>query len=218
MRITILPLVFIFSALIFLGSCGSVFAYENYIGQSQIHPAHPFYFLKTIRESLELKSAGTPHIKTVRYLEFAQRRLREIKSLVKVHHEELIEPNLERYWAHLKDLNGQININQDNQMIEQVAKHLAILEKVYNQVTNLRAKMAIRLAMSRVVGFNTGVMNKLILNPNQTELVRKLTLHQLKACNFFTKEASSSSLNEVEKVVLLERAQDCFHSVRSGFN
>ncbi len=68
--------------LLVIFSCNNVFAIENDIGFSKITPDSPIYFLKALRENFELKLALTPHVKLVRQLEFATRRLREAKTLV----------------------------------------------------------------------------------------------------------------------------------------
>lgn len=75
----------------------------NDIGVSKITPASFFYFLKTVRENLEMKLALTPHVKLIRQLEFATRRLRETKSLVGGR-EDLIQPTMERYWSYINSL------------------------------------------------------------------------------------------------------------------
>jgi len=41
------------------------------IGQSKIYPTSPLYFLKSVKEILELKFAPTSEIKAIRYLEFS---------------------------------------------------------------------------------------------------------------------------------------------------
>lgn len=199
MRITIIPLAFFLSAIIFLTSCNVAYAKENDIGQSQIHPAHPLYFLKTIRESLELKFAGTKRVTFIRRLEFATRRLREVKSLINVGNFELIIPTLERYWSEVsslpqKDIEDQeiVKMIQDNLII-----HLEVLKEVYDKVDNLRAKMAIR-----------SVVNRIIQRADVPNYGR------LPVCNFLAKEASASSLNEVEKAILSERAESCFKNSR----
>ena len=118
MRIYILPV--LITLLIITSFCSSVYAVDlesslsasmsaeilptgNDIGISKITPASFFYFLKTIRENLEMKMALTPHVKQIRLLEFATRRLREAKSLIGIK-EDLISPTLERYWFHINSL------------------------------------------------------------------------------------------------------------------
>lgn len=211
MRITILPLIFFLSALIFLGSCSSVFASENDIGQSKIHPAHPLYFLKTIRENLELKFAGTSNIRGLRHLEFTTRRVREVKSLVSVNHQELIPPTLENYWFNLEKVRGLLSFKDEalaNQALDQIKRQLIVLQKLYDQLEDARAKMAIRTTVYRISGWNTQLLDRLTVE-DRNKQAKRLTTNQALACNFLSKEASSSALNEVERSVLAERAEKC---------
>lgn len=198
MRITILPLVLIFSALIFLGSYSSAFAYENDIGQSQIHPAHPFYFLKTVREIFEMHFAQTPKVKFLRQLEFATRRLREARSLTQTPRQDLIEPTLERYWHHVSSLPAKAakDLKTESlakQISDSLVIHIKTLLKLYAETSNQRAKMAIRFALNRLMG-------RMDI-PNYAKVP---------VCQFFAQEATQSAdLAETEKVVLLERAEKC---------
>ena len=45
------------------------------IGYSRLSPNSPLYFLKAVREIVELKLAATEKVKVLRYMEFAERRL-----------------------------------------------------------------------------------------------------------------------------------------------
>lgn len=194
MRITILPLAFFLSAMIFLGSCNTAYALEE-IGQSRIHPAHPLYFLKAIRENLELKFAGTTKVVYIRRLEFATRRLREVKSLIGVGRFELITPALENYLSQINALPDKGM--QDEEVLKMIGDnlsiHLEVLQRLYSQIENPGAKMAIRSTMNRI-------MQREDLPGSARENI----------CNFMEREASSSALNEVEKTVLLQRAEKCF--------
>jgi len=200
------------TALIFLSSFNPVFAQEgsfsasisatiqptgNDIGVSKITPASYFYFLKTIRENLELKFAGTSRVRMFRQLEFATRRLRETKSLIP-DHEDLIQSTLERYWSHLsslpqKDLKDQ---EIETRIKQGLIVHLEVLEQMYNKLTNKFAKMAIRSTINRI---------------SQREDLPPAG--RIPACNFLQQAASSSSLLEVEREILLHRAQSCFNSL-----
>lgn len=164
------------------------------IGYSKIHPASAFYFLKTIRENFEFKFAQTTHVQNLRRLEFATRRLREAKTLLLVN-QDLITPTLERYIAHLNSLTDKHQ--QNDEFAEVIADnliiHLQALQKIYDRASNLRAKMSIRSAMNRIIQ-RADV-------PNYA---------RLPVCHFFAKEASSSSLNQTEKVVLIERSDNCW--------
>lgn len=192
MRITIVFTI-ILSVFIFLGSCEKVYAQDTDIGQSQIHPAHPLYFLKTIRENLEMHFAKTPRVKMIRQLEFATRRLREIKALVGKN-EVLIQPTLERYWSHISFL-PQKDL-EDKELASlisgTIAKHINILEKLNDQVIEKKTKMSIR-----------ATLNRLSTRLDLFEETRS------SVCKFLSKEASSSALNEVEKVILIERVEIC---------
>ena len=177
-----------------------VYALENDIGYSKIHPASPLFFLKTIRENLELKLAFTAHVKRIRQLEFATRRLREAKSLILIN-QDLIPPTLERYASHLNTLADKELLDKEvaTRIKESLGIHLQVLQQMHDQPSSDRAKIAIRSAMNRV-----------ILRADVPDDAKYLI------CNFFAKEASSSArlpdgqaLNQTEKVVLTQRAQKC---------
>lgn len=169
----------------------------NDIGVSKITPSSPIYFLKTIREVIEMKLALTPHVKLIRQLEFATRRLRETKSLVGGR-EDLIQPTLERYWFHihslpdkdLKDTEVAVRIK------ETLTVHLEVLEQIYDKITSKSAKMSIRTAVNRIV------------QRMDVPLFAKFP-----ACTFLRKEATSSALTEPERQILLERANNCFQNI-----
>ncbi len=198
MRVTILPLAFLLTAVIFLASCGSAFAYDDNIGTSHIDPSSPFYFLKTVREDLELKFAGTPRIQILRQLEFATRRLREAKTLMTTTHQDLVQPTLERYWYHMQNvLNFRPRDEGLTRNIRQtLALHLRVLETMSAKANQKQSQIAIRATISRI------------------SLKGDLDGPDIKyGCNLLQKEASSSALNEVEKVVLLERIKKCAQSL-----
>ncbi|MBI2039601.1 hypothetical protein HYT18_00835 [Candidatus Microgenomates bacterium] len=208
---------------ILLSSCGLALAQSDDIGYSQIHPAHPFYFLKTIREILELKSSPNNNIKVLRYLEFSTRRIREVNALFKNKRGDLIPQTLEKYWAHLNKLNSLVNINDPStmrQITDSITQHIRTLESIYDQTDDKRAKMAIRLTINRVssenvilfVKINKGI--KETIKPSSYYVAEKIYLNQILTCNLLTRQASESALNDVEKVVLKERAQNCAATLR----
>lgn len=161
-----------------------VFAQENDIGVSRITPDSIFYFLKTVREDIEMRLALTPHVKLVRQLEFATRRLRETKGLAGTH-EDLIVPTLERYWYHLSKLPVV-----DSTIL---TTHLKVLQNLYERLTNIQAKLSIR-----------STVNKISKRPDLP------TFAKIPVCFFLQKEATASALTQSEKAILLERAGDCF--------
>ncbi len=185
MRITI---ILAFSAILLFSTCNTIFARNiDDIGQSSIAPDSPFYFLKAIREALETKLAITDQVKEYRQIEFATRRLREIKTLISDNHQELIQASVERYWFYIDKLPDSSNV------IQAITLHLRIFEEIYKDLENPKAKMAIRL-----------IINKLSKKAEIPVAVR------IGACKFLAKEASSSALNQVEKAILSERADKCF--------
>lgn len=218
MRVNFISLIFTFWVYLFLGFCGSVLAQgeEFEIGKSVIHPAHPLYFLKSVREILELKFAPTSEIKSIRYLEFAQRRIREVKSLVAVQRPDLIAPTLEHYLAHLQKVLGLTNLKDEakaREVLDTVYIHLQNLEDVYSKVAHEPAKRSIRATVFRVWEWHNLLKER--LNPKlQARLNGSLSTTQNKICHFLAKEASSSALNEVEQEVLLERVQKCSQSLK----
>lgn len=194
MRATFIPLAFFLSTVIFLSSCTlTTYAYEE-IGQAQIHPSHPVYFLKTIRESIEIKFAGTKRTSILRRLEFATRRLREVKSLVSVRRFELIIPTLEKYWFQVSALpySGLDDKTVSQMITHNLGNHLEVLEQIYLQIEDKDAKRAIR-----------GTVNKLIQREDLTKSAKLI------GCNLLAKESSSSALLEVEREILKERVERC---------
>lgn len=203
MRITIVLAVSVLSAGIFLTSCGTVLAQDSTqsaqinvpdIGKSQIHPAYPLYFLKTIREYFEFKFAPLPRTKMIRQLEFSTRRIREVKSLVKISREDLIEPTLERYWSHLTTV-LQFRPRDEGLtiLLRQVEEtQLRVLQDIYQKIENNRAKIAIRTAINRI-------LEKSEMEPHV----------RLFGCDFLFREATSPALNETERAIFWERAKKC---------
>lgn len=188
-----------------------VFAQGDALGEAQINAASPLYFLKSVREILELEFAGTTYVRAVRKLEFANRRIREVKSLVDTTRQDLIGPTLEKYWSELQELSGLISL-KDKDTAEQVSGtvvlHMDALQKAYTEISNFEARRSIRTAVNRLSQWEQLLIDKLNL-AEQSDLAQKVVNSKLSACDFLAKEASSSALNEVEKVILSERAQKC---------
>lgn len=175
-----------------------VYALDNDIGYSKIHPASPLYFLKGVREVLELKFAGTTRIKMLRQLEFATRRLREARTLIRDHNEELVPATLERYIAQFNELTDQHAQNDEVgiRIKESLAVHLNVLEQIYSQTSSLKSKMFIRSSLNRLI------QRADVANPSKVPI-----------CQLFANEASSSALNQTEQTVLSERVEKCFKSL-----
>lgn len=197
MQITI---VLALSIIILFSSCNTVFANENDIGQSKIYPAHPLYFLKSVREILELKFAPNKEIKAIRYLEFSQRRIREVKALVEARRADLIAPTLEHYLFNLQKVLGLTDLKNEakaKQVADTVYMHLQNLEDIYSKTDHEAARRSIRTTLFKLSEW------------------KNLSKFQGKICIFLIKEASSSALNEVEKAVLSERVQKCYQGLQT---
>lgn len=181
------------------------------IGYSVIHPASPLYFLKSAKEILELKFAKESQEKGLKYLEFAERRIREAKSLINVNRADLIPPVLERYWSNLNKTLGLLNFKDQpfsSQVIEKIKQHIMVLETLQKQTENQKAKIAIRTAVYRLSGWQAKLLER--LTPEiKAQLSLEIAENNSLICNFLSKESSSSALNQTEKAVLLARAQKC---------
>lgn len=222
MRFSLIPLIFIFSVYLFLGSCSSVLAEDAsesaqarakivYLGKSIIHPAHPLYFLKKVREVLELKFAPNSEIQAIRYLEFSQRRIREIRSLVEVGRADLIPPTLEHYLFNLQKATVLTDLKNEakaNQLTEIVSIHLQVMTDIYSSIDHEAAKRSLRTAIFKLSEWRS-LLRERLTTKLQDDLSDNLAKFQGKICDFLIKEASSSALNEVEIAVLLERVKKC---------
>ena len=212
MRISILLATLSFTLAVLFSSCNSAYAQADNIGQSQISPASPLYFLKAVREILELKFAVTINVKVIRQLEFATRRLREVKSLSLTSHQDLIEPTLEQYWSNLKHPIDIVTIREES-LDDKVSTGLIIgmdfLQRVYDQVSNPRARMSIRSTIHKLSELDQQLIDELNKS-SRSRFSQKVLESKLSACNFLAKVASSSALGQVEKAVFQERSQKCF--------
>lgn len=224
MRITVLLTALILMSGIFLISdhrslALTVDEIDNYVGASIIHPAHPLYFLKTIREGFELKFAANPKTAVIRKIEFLTRRIREMKSLIHYQRQDLISSTLEKYTKILDDISGMDTQKRDavNMASSEVANHLVILIKRYPQLENKPAKISFRRTISKISQWNINLSNRLN-DGGYTDLAKSQIQLNLPACQFLSKEASSSALNEVERVVLKMRADECFIYDRQIYN
>jgi len=103
-------------------------------------PTSPFYFLKGVKESLELILANTPGKKVAKRIEIANRRLVELKAVVKKK-PELAEKLAGRYEQQLELLGQEVKQvagNKREELAEHVSevtlKHQSILLGVYKEV------------------------------------------------------------------------------------
>lgn len=233
MRITIILAVLISFSLLF-GFCGAVYAQGSTpsaainledlgsinesgaieVGESLISPVSPLYFLKAIREKIESFFGGSDEAKVIREIEFAHRRLRETRALVKNKNQDLIEPTLEKYQFHIRKAGELASKSEELQIKvgDAVARHLDVLQRVYDQVGNPRAKMAIRTAIERAEEHNQVLLEQLSLI-NQQKLIRMIALRQAQGCRFLQRETSSSALNDTEREYLKQKVGQCMDQV-----
>ena len=187
------------------------------IGESLIAPNSPLYFLKAIRERIEEKIASSREAKAITQVEFAHRRIRELRALVKNNHQDLIPPVMERYKAHIKEAEGMASFDDELavKVGEAVSRHLDVLQRVYDQVGNPRAKAAIRSAIEKAEEHNRNLVAELDL-VYQQQLIRKVALRQALACRFFEREASSSALNSTEREFMKQKVSTCKEDIRKN--
>lgn len=183
------------------------------IGLARINAASPLYFLKSIREILEIKFAGSTHVKALYKLEFANRRIREVNSLVKTPEEYLIQPTLEKYWSSLGQLRGILDLNNKD-MAGRVSRAVVLqmndLLGAFEEASDPKAKRSLRAAIYRLSEWEQELIDRFSLLPEpQPALSEQVINSKLSGCSFLSKEASSSALNEVERKVLADRAKTC---------
>lgn len=230
MRITIVLAILVFSAIILASHCDFVYAAEPVvekltnvdpgaveIGSSLIGPASPIYFLKTIREKIELKLSSSAQSIVLRQLEFAHRRLRETNNLVKNKRQDLIQVTMERYRQHFNLANQKAVGDKDLQMkvAEAVARNLDVLIRVYDQVGDPSAKREIRASTIFSEKLSRQILDGLDL-ANQQLLIGKVAKRQAAACKFLSREASGSGLTDSELEILRNNVKDCESNVTTN--
>jgi len=115
-------------------------------------PTSPFYFLKQIKERLELTFARTPEAKVAKRLEFANRRVAELKR-VAVKKPQLGEKLARRYEEELKEVEEEARQLKETErqgllkhISQVVLKHQNILSQVLEKVPQ-EAKEGIKKAL-----------------------------------------------------------------------
>lgn len=185
---------------------------QDLIGQSRITPASPLYFLKSVREIIELKFAPTTHVRAVRQLEFATRRIREANSLAGTEREDLIVPTLEKYASHLGELMGITDLYNES-MLSSIENsmhiHTKTLDNLYGTISDPDAKRSVRTAVFRIAEWQGSLILKLNSIKDSQSSAEKLRVVKANACAFLAREASSSALNEIENELFEERAKKC---------
>ena len=88
------------------------------------------------------------------------------------------------------------------------------VQQLYGTTGEPKAQIALRSAIQKVEEHSRELLAKLSL-PKQQELIGKIARSQAVACNFLTREASSSALNDTERSVLSEKATACQDQVNN---
>lgn len=181
------------------------------VGDALISPASSLYFLKALRERIEMMFSGSSEIKAHRQLEFSVRRLREVKSLIEENRQDLIEETLERYKEEIKGLNSLSARNDalKKTLGESVARHLYVLQTLYLQVNEKGAKRAVRATIQELMGFNKKLLTEIEDQKLKDVLMEKTALREESACQFLAGEVNSADLNEPERQILKEYVVQC---------
>ena len=184
------------------------------IGEALITPESPLYFLKMLRERVEVYFSSSDQVILNRQVEFALRRLREVNALAKKNSPDLIPTTVEKYKYHLDEVSKMPKTDETDQVRagESVARHLYVLQRIYDSLGNPRAKQAVLSAMERAETFSQELLEDLS-QESKEELVQKVALRQAAACSFFLRESTSSALNEVEKYEVGKKVERCQRSL-----
>lgn len=228
MRITIILAVLAIYSGIYLSSCDITFAqatpsakmsWEKLatdpgaldVGRSLISPNSPLYFLKNLREKLEIKTSPDEKTKAIRELEFSIRRIREVKSLIKSGKEDLVPATLEKYKEHLKNSKSWLRTVGADSMVEAgsgVARHLYVLKSLYLEATTKEAKRALMGASKAAYDYNNKLMEDLSVGEQQA-LIKNIALRQAAFCQFLAALSDDSLWNQTELAVLKEELAKC---------
>lgn len=133
----------------------SIKTVEEPIYTPKLLPDSPFYFLKTIKERIELFLAQTPEAQAEKYAELATRRIAEVKQLVKKEKPGFVEKLMKKHKEHLDKAEEKIEeAKKKGRDVERVLAivaeatsiHQKVLAEVYEKVPE-QAKEAIEHAM-----------------------------------------------------------------------
>lgn len=190
------------------------------VGDSLISPGSSLYFLKAIREKIELYFSSNYQVQTQRELEFSVRRLREVKTLIEEGREDLIEETLQKYRNHLDEVqkldNGgrsmHINVGAS------IARHMYVLQSLYYNINEVEAKRAVRTSIQRVLEHNWNLLGSKELEVGEKQdLSDQIALRQIAGCKFLNEETKNTAFNESEREILKEYVSDCQTKIRENF-
>lgn len=128
---------------------------EEEIYTPKLLPDSPFYFLKRIKEGIELFLAQAPEAKAEKYAELATRRIAEAKVMIKRNKNQFVVKLMEKHQEHLDKAEKKIEeAKEKGKDVERVLAivaeatsiHQKVLADVYEKVPE-QAKEAIEHAM-----------------------------------------------------------------------
>ncbi|MDO8619604.1 MAG: DUF5667 domain-containing protein [Candidatus Daviesbacteria bacterium] len=184
------------------------------VGEALISPASSLYFLKALRERIELFMSADSQVRAQRELEFAVRRLREVNTLIEKNRQDLIEETLQRYkdaiWQ-ARDLAADNSTDESFQegIGESVARHLYVLQTLYNQTNNLNAKRAVRASVQEIMDYENGLIKGIKDPALKQELITRVGLRMQAGCQFLEEQVNSSDLNQTQQAILQEYVTNC---------
>lgn len=190
------------------------------VGDSLISPSSSLYFLKAIREKIEIYFSATEQIRTQHELEFSVRRLREVRTLIEEGREDLIEETLSKYWEHLnlveKQSNGKYGIR--GEIGASIARHMYVLQSLYYNTNEETAKRAIRASVQKVLDHNWKLLTGADLGLDEREnLSDKIAIRQIAGCQFLNEESNNTSISEAERSILKEYVEGCQKHIKTYF-
>ncbi len=161
------------------------------VGQALIAPNSSLYPLKKLKEKVELSLTFTTQGKVIRHLEFAQRRLREVNTLLKVQRQDLVSATLADYRFSIEQSLNHSTPDLKVTVGEALSRHLDVLQRIYDGVGSQQAKKAILQSIESVQNHHRSLLTT--LDPtHQALLQQKIKVRASFACNFLARESTSS--------------------------
>lgn len=190
---------------IFISIPGPVFA------QARISPSSPLFFLKAVRENIELSLALTKQVRRIRTLEFAGRRLREVNSLIGTPDEPLIESSLLHYRKLTGDLDKLTTSGEDLKVwaAEGEGEHLNTLLDDYPKISDRNAKGSVLATIEVLESHNRALAGTIKDSIQKRELIDRIATSQARTCNFYAQRLKDGNLNDVNKTILAKLLGKC---------
>lgn len=139
-------------------------------------PGSPFYFLRSWQEGIERFFARSDEARTNLELKHAQRRIAEMRRLARLNKGELLEKVRERWQKHLEKAQERAEKMVEKReevrerVLEATSKHLAVLEKVYEQAPE-QAKEGLQRAIENAKRYQGAVLKR--FTPEKMETLKE---------------------------------------------